>query len=162
MHCRAVWTVTRWNALPCWILSAKATTCSLRLLRYWQKLSGYRTGIRGLQGRHASPVRKCLQTDGYSENSQKQRDNRDLAEENRKNAAPHSGQHLSGSTGRQGARAPHGNHRRQARTQVYHCYITATRAGLVRRYRRHYSGRRYTRPYCPHSTSHNTYRRKCP
>ena len=32
-------------------------------------------------------------------------------------------------------RASHGNHRRQARTQVYHRHITATRAGLVRRYR---------------------------
>lgn len=32
-------------------------------------------------------------------------------------------------------RAPRGNHRRQARTQVYHRHITATSAGLVRRYR---------------------------
>lgn len=60
-------------------------------LRYRQKLSCYSTGIRGLQGRHAGPLRKRLQTDGYPENRQKQRDNRDRAEENRKNAAPNSG-----------------------------------------------------------------------
>ncbi len=40
------------------------------MCRHREKLSGDSAGLRGLQGRHACPVRKRLQTDGNSENSQ--------------------------------------------------------------------------------------------
>ncbi len=86
---RVVWTTTRWNVLPRWILSARVTTCSLpAVLKHGQKLPGYSSGYEACKAGDACPVRKRLQTDGCSENRQKQRDNRVGTEETRKNAAP--------------------------------------------------------------------------
>ncbi len=48
-----------------------------RLFRNREKLSGNSTGIRGLQGRYARPLRKRFQTYGHPENRKKQGNDRD-------------------------------------------------------------------------------------